>query len=144
MRTLDEVIADRSPESQARIKKMTDDMVLEVGVQMMCEEPPVILPGSVSNMNKFIRFLFILFYLVCISLIYLASVDKYDVIYDLDSTLPQGSLNNSSDNGKVFAGLLLFFIFISQMVFFYYEKSRSWRWITSVMTIAAFLFYCIR
>lgn len=38
MRTLDEVIADRSPESQARIKKMTDEMVLEVGLQMMREE----------------------------------------------------------------------------------------------------------
>ena len=38
MRTLDEVIASRSPESQARIKKMTDEMILEVGLQMMCEE----------------------------------------------------------------------------------------------------------
>lgn len=38
MRTLDEVIADRSPESQARIKEMTDEMVLEVGLQMIREE----------------------------------------------------------------------------------------------------------
>ncbi|ECZ1980051.1 TPA: helix-turn-helix domain-containing protein [Citrobacter freundii] len=38
MRTLDEVIASRSPESQARIKEMTDEMVLEVGLQMMREE----------------------------------------------------------------------------------------------------------
>lgn len=38
MKTLDDVIADRSPESQARIKEMTDEMVLEVGLQMIREE----------------------------------------------------------------------------------------------------------
>ncbi|EFS6696551.1 XRE family transcriptional regulator [Salmonella enterica] len=38
MRTLDEVIASRSPESQARIKEMTDEAFLEVGLQMMREE----------------------------------------------------------------------------------------------------------
>lgn len=38
MRTLDEVIAGRSPESQARIKEMTDERVLEVGLQLIREE----------------------------------------------------------------------------------------------------------
>ncbi|OAO37222.1 transcriptional regulator [Escherichia coli] len=38
MRTLDEVIASRSPESQTRIKEMADGMILEVGLQMMREE----------------------------------------------------------------------------------------------------------
>ncbi len=38
MRTLDEVIAGRSPESQARIKEMTDERVLEVGLKMIREE----------------------------------------------------------------------------------------------------------
>ena len=38
MRTLDEVIASRSPESQARIKEMADEMILEVGLQMMRDE----------------------------------------------------------------------------------------------------------
>ncbi|EGD1913822.1 XRE family transcriptional regulator [Escherichia coli] len=38
MRTLDEAIACRSPESQARIKEMADEMILEVGLQMMREE----------------------------------------------------------------------------------------------------------
>ncbi|HCJ9029565.1 TPA: helix-turn-helix domain-containing protein [Escherichia coli] len=38
MRTLEEVIASRSPESQARIKEMADEMILEVGLQMMREE----------------------------------------------------------------------------------------------------------
>lgn len=38
MRSLDEVIASRSPESQARIKEMTDEMVLEVGLQLIREE----------------------------------------------------------------------------------------------------------
>ncbi|EKT7908714.1 XRE family transcriptional regulator [Escherichia coli] len=38
MRTLDEVIASRSPESQARIKEMADEMILEVGLQLMREE----------------------------------------------------------------------------------------------------------
>ncbi|HEO9913163.1 TPA: XRE family transcriptional regulator [Escherichia coli] len=38
MRTLDEAVASRSPESQARIKEMADEMILEVGLQMMREE----------------------------------------------------------------------------------------------------------
>ncbi|EKI2079722.1 helix-turn-helix transcriptional regulator [Escherichia coli] len=38
MRTLDEMIASRSPESQARIKEIADEMILEVGLQMMREE----------------------------------------------------------------------------------------------------------
>ncbi|MGC0794100.1 helix-turn-helix domain-containing protein [Pantoea agglomerans] len=38
MRTLDDFIADFSPESQARIKKMSDEMILEVGLQMIREE----------------------------------------------------------------------------------------------------------
>lgn len=38
MRTLDEVIAGFSPESQARIKEMSDEMVLEVGLQLIREE----------------------------------------------------------------------------------------------------------
>ncbi|HIG8325200.1 TPA: helix-turn-helix domain-containing protein [Klebsiella pneumoniae] len=38
MRTLDDVIAASSPESQARIKEMSDEMILEVGLQMMREE----------------------------------------------------------------------------------------------------------
>lgn len=38
MRTLDEAIASRSLESQARIKEMADEMILEVGLQMMREE----------------------------------------------------------------------------------------------------------
>ncbi len=95
-------------------------------------------------MNKFIRIVFILFYLLCMVLIYLSMVDKYDVLYDMDPTLPQGSLNNSSDNGKVFGGLILFFIFISQIIFFYFEKSKKWRWVIGIMTALAFMFFCIR
>lgn len=38
MRTLDEVLAARSPESQARIKEMADEMILETGLQMIRDE----------------------------------------------------------------------------------------------------------
>ena len=38
MRTLDDVIAARSPESQARIKEIADELILETGLQMMREE----------------------------------------------------------------------------------------------------------
>lgn len=38
MKTLNEVIASRSPESQKRIKEMSDEMILETGLQMMREE----------------------------------------------------------------------------------------------------------
>lgn len=38
MKTLNEVIASRVPESQKRIKEMADEMILETGLQMMREE----------------------------------------------------------------------------------------------------------
>ncbi len=38
MRTLEEVIPAQSPESQAIIKAMADEMILETGLQMMREE----------------------------------------------------------------------------------------------------------
>ncbi|WP_350305196.1 helix-turn-helix domain-containing protein [Photorhabdus viridis] len=38
MRTLRETIAARSAESQARIREMADEMILETGLQMMREE----------------------------------------------------------------------------------------------------------
>ncbi|MBN7124790.1 transcriptional regulator [Erwinia billingiae] len=38
MKTLDQVIAARSVESQARIQDMADEMILETGLQMMREE----------------------------------------------------------------------------------------------------------
>lgn len=95
-------------------------------------------------MNIIIRIAFILFYLLCMVLIYLSMVDKYDVVYDMDPTFPQGSLNNSSDNGKVFGGLIMFFSFIFQIVFFYFEKSKKWKWVIAIMTAFAFLFFFIR
>ena len=38
LKTLNEAIASRSPESQKRIKEMADEMILETGLQMMREE----------------------------------------------------------------------------------------------------------
>ncbi|AFJ48140.1 helix-turn-helix domain-containing protein [Shimwellia blattae] len=38
MRTLKEVIAAQTPESQARINEMAEEMILETGLQMMREE----------------------------------------------------------------------------------------------------------
>lgn len=38
MKTLRDAIAARSPKSQARIKEMADEMILETGLQLMREE----------------------------------------------------------------------------------------------------------
>jgi transcriptional regulator with XRE-family HTH domain len=38
MKTLRDAIAARSPESQARIKEMADEMILETGLQLLREE----------------------------------------------------------------------------------------------------------
>lgn len=89
-------------------------------------------------MNKFIRVVFVLFYLLCMVVIYLSTVDKYEVVYDMDPTFPQGSINNNSDNGKIFSGLILLFIFISQIAFFYFEKSKKWKWATGCCSAARF------
>lgn len=38
MKTLNEAIASRSPESQERIKEMADELILETGLQLVREE----------------------------------------------------------------------------------------------------------
>ncbi|MFB0773152.1 helix-turn-helix domain-containing protein [Proteus cibi] len=38
MKTLQQAIAERSPESQERIKKMADELILETGLQILREE----------------------------------------------------------------------------------------------------------
>lgn len=38
MKTLNEVIASRSPESQQRIQEMAEEMFLETGLQLLREE----------------------------------------------------------------------------------------------------------
>ncbi|MBG3131110.1 Antitoxin HigA [Proteus vulgaris] len=38
MKTLQQAIAKRSPESQERIKKMADELILETGLQILREE----------------------------------------------------------------------------------------------------------
>lgn len=95
-------------------------------------------------MVKFVRIVFILFYILCMALVYLSTVDKYDIVYDMDPTLPQGSLNDSNDNGKFFGGIILFLVFISQIAFFYFEKSKKLKWVTVIMTVLAILFFFTR
>jgi len=48
MKTLRDVIAARSPESQARIKEMADEMILETGLQLMRED----LQSNAKNTDK--------------------------------------------------------------------------------------------
>jgi hypothetical protein len=38
MKNLNEVLASRPPESQLRIKKMADDMIIETGLEIIREE----------------------------------------------------------------------------------------------------------
>lgn len=38
MKTLEQLIAERSPESQARIQAMTEELILETGLSMLREE----------------------------------------------------------------------------------------------------------
>lgn len=95
-------------------------------------------------MNIFIRVVFILFYLIGMTVIYLSTVDKYDFIYDMDPTIHQGSLIDNSNNGNVFSGFILFFIFLLQIAFLYIEKSKKWRWATGIMAVVACLFFFIR
>ncbi|NIF56913.1 hypothetical protein F3J27_06580 [Enterobacter sp. Ap-916] len=92
-------------------------------------------------MRVFIRVVLVLFYLLCMVAMYLSMVDKYDVIYDMDSAFPRGALGNGSNNDVVFSGVILLFISLSQMLFFYFEQSKKWKWAAAIMTVLAFLFF---
>lgn len=95
-------------------------------------------------MRVFIRIVLVLFYLLCMVAMYLSMVDKYDVISDMEPAFSQGSLGNSRSDGVVFGGLMLLFVFTSQVLFFFFEQSKKWKWAAAIMTVLAFLFFFIR
>lgn len=95
-------------------------------------------------MRIFIRVVLVLFYLLCMVAMYLSMVDKYDVISDMEPTFSQDSLGKSSSDGVVFGGIILLFVFIFQMIFYYFEQSKKWKWAAVIMTTLAFLFFFTR
>ena len=96
-----------------------------------------------NDMKYLLRGIFILLYLLCILVMYLSTVDKYDVIYDMDPSIPQGSLNTSG-NGSVFSGLVLLLTLLFQAVFIYFERSPKWKWIAILMAVLVIIFFFIR
>lgn len=78
-------------------------------------------------------------------LIYLSTVDKYDIVYDMDSSIPQGSLHdNDGGDSTIFAGMMLFIIVVLQALVAYFEKSRGWKWIAGIMAVVAAVFFVLR
>lgn len=51
MKTLNEAIAARKPESQARIREMADEMILETGLQMIREALQLSQKSVAENMG---------------------------------------------------------------------------------------------
>lgn len=51
MKTLRDVLTERSPASQARIKKLTDELVLETGLQLLREELNISQKMLANNLN---------------------------------------------------------------------------------------------
>jgi hypothetical protein len=77
-------------------------------------------------------------------LICLLTVDKYDFIYEMDLTIPRGSLIDNSGSGNAVAGLVLFVLFIAQLIFLCFEKSTKWKWAAVAMTASACLYFFVR
>lgn len=85
----------------------------------------------------------IMCYMLGMLMMYLATVDKYDVVYEMDPTLTPGEWYNNS-NGKLFSGLILSVIVVSLTVFCYVEKSKKWKWATGIMCVLALWLYFTR
>lgn len=114
------------------------------GLFLMCSAGSLLINFFGDNDMKYLlRGIFILLYLLCILVMYLSTVDKYDVIYDMDPSIPQGSLNTSG-NGSVFLGLVLLLTLLFQAVFIYFESSPKWKWIAILMAALAIIFFFIR
>ena len=95
-------------------------------------------------MKIIFRITCVIIYLLFVALIYLSTIDKYDVIYERNPDLLQGSLGNNNGNGVVSSGVSLFVILMFQCVFFLLEKSRAWKTAIVIMAILAFFFFFIR
>lgn len=52
MKNLNEVLASRPPESQLRIKKMADDMIIETGLEIIREEQKTDMYRRNAEVNK--------------------------------------------------------------------------------------------
>lgn len=92
-------------------------------------------------MKIIFRITCVIIYLLLIALIYLSTIDKYDVIYERNPDLLQGSLGNNNGNGVVSSGVFLFVILMFQCVFFFVGKIQSLENCNNYHGYTGFLFF---
>ena len=95
-------------------------------------------------MKIIFRITCVIIYLLFVALIYLSTIDKYDVIYERNPDLRLASLGIYNGYGVVSSGVSVFVILMFQCVFFLLEKSRAWKTAIVIMAILAFFFFFIR
>jgi len=64
-------------------------------------------------------------YLSGVSTLFLLSGDKYSFMYDMDHSIPIGSIQDNSGNGTVLSFIILCLLLIIQVVFFYCERNKK-------------------
>lgn len=66
-------------------------------------------------------------YLSGVSTLFLLSGDKYSFMYDMDHSIPIGSIQDNSGNGTVLSFIILCLLLIIQVVFFIVKEIKNSR-----------------
>lgn len=93
-------------------------------------------------MRLFIKVFSIFVFVVLVIAMFIATEDKYSLIYDMDPSIPEGSfVDNGNGSGNEIGAVALFLILLLQSISFYFFRGKKWR-VTSIVfaVFAVFLF----
>jgi len=92
--------------------------------------------------NKFRTLMFVL-YLSGVSTLFLLSGDKYSFMYDMDHSIPIGSIQDNSGNGTFLSFIILCLLLIIQVVFFYCERNKKLKIASLLLALIAVFFFLL-
>lgn len=94
-------------------------------------------------MNKWLRATLIICYLVFLFFMYTVTIDKYEMMYEIDPSIPTGAFNNDGA-GRVVGGFLLGMIICVQTLSLILEKTNKWKLLSVILALIAVFLYVFR
>lgn len=82
-------------------------------------------------------------YLSGVSTLFLLSGDKYSFMYDMDHSIPIGSIQDNSGNGTVLSFIILCLLLIIQAISFYCERNKKLKIASLLLALIAVFFFLL-